>query len=194
MKILVLTIHSDDTKQKTKPLRESCLYHGFEFQELIYGFTFGQQYHLIAEWIRTYQGECTHILYTDAWDTLCFGSHKETCDNFIELKCKMLISGEKGCFPHVEGIHTPDMYPETNTPWKYVNGGGCLFEIEYFKELTSARPFGTYYIDPHYLFGCFNSDRDNIKIDNDCNIFQTLAHSIYPPEKESEWELINNSH
>lgn len=185
MKLKILTIHSDETKEKTKPLRDSCEAHGLELIELIYGFTFGQQYHLIAEWIRTYEGDATHFLYTDAWDTLCFANQAEIVTKFKAFNCNMLISAEKGCFPRMNE-HQPENYPETNTPWRFINGGGSLFEINYFKELSNKYPFEPNYIDPIWLFNCFRNE-PSIKLDNNCEIFQTIAHS-----NQDEWQVINH--
>lgn len=179
MKTLAITIHNDNSFERSKPLRESCEKGGFEFKEYIFGFTFGQQYHLIKEICEEQKDNYTHLIYNDAWDVLCFGTQKETEDKFNSFNAKMIISAEKACFPFVEKAI---LYPQSNTVWKYINGGGSMFEIDYFLWLCEQHPFAYNYIDPDWLLTCFLANQQDIKLDHDCHIFQPIAHS-----DEKEW-------
>jgi hypothetical protein len=74
-------------------------------------------------------------------------------------------------------------YPPTDTPWKYVNGGGWLVEIEYFKHLCQKENLNQNSHDQVWLMEAFLRNQDNIKLDNYCRIFQTIAFS-----NREEWD------
>jgi hypothetical protein len=199
MKLLVLTISDNILHGAEKPLLESLTKHGYDYDFYLYGFIFGQQYDIIANYAKNYKGDATHILYSDAWDTLAIAPQEElirkweTMNNKLLVESltdpndkdkrglKMLISTEKACFPFADKAV---LYPETNSQWKYINGGGCLFEIEYMKELVEKHPFKEDYIDPDWLLTCYLANQDNIKLDTNCEVFQTIGHS-----NREEWEI-----
>jgi hypothetical protein len=181
MKLLVLTISDNILHGAEKPLLDSLTKHGYEYDFYLYGFIFGQQYDIIANYAKNYKGEATHILYTDAWDTLAIAGQEELIRKFKSMECKMLISTEKACFPFADRAV---LYPECNSQWKYINGGGCLFEIEYMKELVERHSFKSDYIDPDWLLTCYLANQNNIKLDTNCEIFQTIGHS-----NREEWEI-----
>ena len=188
MKLLVLSTTNNLIDGQQKPLEDSLIKHGYDYELFLYGFTFGEQYKVIKTFVDQYQGDATHICYVDCWDVVALAPPTEVISKFKSLDCKMLISTEKACFPNDtrDKYHKPENYPESPTSWKYINGGGCIFEIEYFKELCSLHPFNTErMMDPDWLAELFISHPDQIKLDYNCEIFQCLAHS-----NQDEWELI----
>lgn len=186
MKLIVLTTCNNIIDGQQKPLEDSLIKHGYDYDLFLYGFIFGEQYRVIRTWIDQYKGDATHCLYTDCWDTLALAPPTEVISKFKALDCKMLISVEKACFPNDirDKYHRIENYPESPTAWKYINGGGCIFDIEYFKELCNKHPFNNdRMMDPDWLAELFLSHPDQIKLDNQCEIFQCLAHS----NPEDEW-------
>lgn len=184
MKIEAVTIHDDNTRQKSANLRDTLKNAGIELNEIILPFTFGQQYDQLYNYCVNYHGDASHLLYNDAFDVVCFGSIDEVMDKFQTLDCKMLISTEKACFPYA---HKAGLYPASATEWKYINGGGSLFEIEYFINAVKQMPFDINYIDPDYLLKLYLNDLKSVKLDCQCSIFQTIAHS-----SPAEWTYKNN--
>ena len=197
MKLLVLsTCDQFDTiegKNILKPngqhkaLEDSLIKHGYDYEFFLYGFVFGEQYKVIKTFVDEYKGDATHILYCDMFDNVALAPPSEVIAKFEAFNCKMLISVEKACFPNDsrDKYHRPDNYPESTTDWKYINGGGCLFEIAYFKELCTKHPFNTErMMDPDWLAELYLNNRDNIMLDTNCDIFQCLAHS-----NRDEWEI-----
>jgi hypothetical protein len=173
--------------KQEKPLEDSLIKHGFVYDIFLYGFIFGEQYRVIRTYVEQYKGDATHILYTDAWDTLAFGTPSEVLSKFKAMDCKMLISVEKACFPNDERdkYHRIENYPESPTSWKYINGGGCMFEIEYFKELCQLHPFNTNrMMDPDWLAELHQYHPEQIKLDYQCSIFQCISHS-----NQDEWKI-----
>lgn len=181
MKLIVLSTSNNLIDGYHKPLEDSLIKHGYDYDVFLYGFIFGEQYKVIKTWVDQYQGDATHVLYTDQWDTLALAPPSEVISKFEAMECKMLISAEKACFPDNGQSH---LYPESPTAWKYVNGGGCIFEIEYFNQLCDKHPFPTPMMDPYWLRDIFLAHPNEIKLDYLCEIFQCLAHS-----NRDEWEL-----
>lgn len=186
MKLIVLSTSNNLIDGQHKPLEDSLTKHGYDYDLFLYGFIFGEQYRVIRTWVDQYKGDATHCLYTDCWDTLALGPPTEVISKFKALDCKILIGVEKACFPNDERdkYHRIENYPESPTAWKYINGGGCIFDIEYFKELCNQHPFSNErMMDPDWLAELYLSHPDQIKLDYQCSIFQCLAHS----NPEDEW-------
>jgi hypothetical protein len=202
MKLLILSTCDNLIDGQQKALEDSLIKHGYDYELFLYGFIFGEQYKVIKIFVDQYQGDATHILYTDMFDTVALAPPSEveskwkTINNKLLVESltnpndkekrglKMLISAEKACFPYAEDAV---LYPPSNTPWQFVNGGGCMFDIEYFKELCNRQPFPDLNImDPKWLMNCL-LDNYEVKLDYDCQIFQTLAHS-----NQDEWTTEDN--
>ncbi len=186
MKLLILSTCDNLIRGDQKPLEDSLIKQGFEYDFFLYGFIFGEQYKVIKTYVDQYKGDATHICYVDAYDNIALGTPEEVIRKFNSLDCRMLISAEKACFPNDprDKYHRPENYPETNSLWKYINGGGCMFEIEYFKELCNKHPFNTErMMDPDWLAELYMNNKE-VKLDNQCEIFQCLAHS-----NQDEWDI-----
>lgn len=185
MKLLILTTCNNIIDGQQNQLEDSLIKHGYDYEIFLYGFIFGEQYKVIKTFVDNYQGDATHILYTDCYDTVAIGPPREVISKIKRLDCKMLISAEKAYFPDNGLSH---LYPESPTPWKYVNGGGCLFEIEFFKKICNEHPFPDPMMDPYWLRDIFLAHQHEITLDYQCEIFQCLAHS-----SPNEWDIMDLS-
>ena len=183
MKLLVLSTCDNLIDGRQKPLEDSLIKHGYDYEFFLYGFIFGEQYKVIKTFVDEYKGDATHILYTDMFDTIALAPPSEVISKFKALDCKMLISAEKAYFPDDGESH---LYPESPTQWKYVNGGGCIFDIEFFKSITT--PYPEPMMDPYWLRDIFLQYPNEVKLDYHCQIFQCLAHS-----NQDEWEVASQS-
>ena len=177
MKIIVVTTCDNPNNQNHLKLLDSLKRFGYEYECVIHPFTFGTQLNVIRTWAENYKGDSTHMLYTDAFDTLALAGPDEVMSKMP--KCKMLISAEKNCYPHPERAGE---YPETASPWKYVNGGGWIAEIEYFKYLCGKEGLNSGSHDQVWLMEAYLKNMGEIKLDIECDIFQTIAFS-----NEDEW-------
>lgn len=113
--------------------------------------------------------EITSFLYTDAWDTLVTNSLK-WIDAVIGQDA--VLSAERGCYPH------PDkavLYPETKSPFKYVNGGGWYFKSDVFKDYVNTNHLTTETVDQVWFTDLYLKHPDKIKLDVNCEVFQTIA-------------------
>lgn len=199
MKLIVVTTCDNLSNERYLKLVSSLERFGYHYECVFHPFTFGTQLNVIRKWAESYTGDATHMLYTDAFDTVAFGGPEEVVNNFEQMiinhacenghfvvlpPLKMLISAEKNCYPHPE---RKGEYPETESAWKYVNGGGWIAEIEYFKYICSKENLNPGSHDQVWLMEAYLKNRDEIKLDTQCDIFQTIAFS-----HKEEWSEGDN--
>lgn len=186
MKIIVVTTCDNLSNERYLKLKSSLDRFGYEYECVFHPFTFGTQLNVIRTWAEGYTGEATHMLYTDAFDTLALTGPDEVMSKMPD--CKMLISAEKNCYPHPERAGE---YPATDSAWKYVNGGGWIAEIEYFKYLCVQEGLNSGSHDQVWLMEAYLNNRGEIKIDTECEIFQTIAFSHTHEWKQQEDRFVN---
>lgn len=186
MKIIVVTTCDNPNNQNHLKLLDSLKRFGYEYECVIHPFTFGTQLNVIRTWAENYKGDSTHMLYTDAFDTLALTGPDEVMSKMPD--CKMLISAEKNCYPHPERAGE---YPATDSAWKYVNGGGWLAEIEYFKYLCSKEGLNSGSHDQVWLMEAYLKNRGDVKLDTGCGIFQTIAFSHTHEWEQQEGRFVN---
>lgn len=192
MKLIVLTTSDKFEHPGWYLLKESLEYYGYDFCHLLAPFVWGHQMPLILDWCKKYKGDATHFLYTDCFDTIAFAGPDEVIGKADPLfgpvqdywgvtpkRIRMLISGEKACFPHSDRAKE---YPPASTPWKFVNGGGWMVEIEYFKQLCEKQKLDSTINDQVFLMEAYLQNQEDIAVDHECKIFQTIAFS-----KPEEW-------
>lgn len=180
MKLKVLTTCHNDGIEGYRNLKASLDKHGYDYACLVRPFRFGHQLPIIQDWCNYGKDNYTHILYTDAFDTLAFAPPEEVIEKFLKADCKMFVSCEKNCYPHPERA---EEYPYNESAWRYVNGGGWMTEIDYFKEICIKEKLNDDSHDQVWLMETFLNNQDNIKLDSNCEIFQTIAFS-----HKDEWK------
>ena len=183
MKLKVLTTCDNPNHEGYQRLKSSLVEHGYDFQCIQHPFEFGHQLPIVRQWAEQ-DHDYTHILYTDAYDTKAFAAPAEVISKFTLINKPMLISGEKACYPHPERAGN---YPESISPFKYVNGGGWMVEKDFFVYLCNERNLNSNSHDQVWLMDAYLYNQDKIKVDDECKIFQTIAFS-----HENEWEKIEN--
>lgn len=145
---------------------------------------FGWPYHFIEhEWrgfgdkvLKTYEylkanPDITHFFYSDAWDTFALSTMEEALRK-IPNKDIILFSAERACYPHGEKAV---LYPETDSPWKYLNGGGWFASSELFCKMVEAVTPHFTDVDQVYFTDRFLEGTHGIVLDNNCTVFQTIA-------------------
>ena len=156
-----------------------------------------------AEWLKENRKDYTHILQTDAWDTLALGYVEELCDKYKSIADgKWLHSTEKNLFPKKEECsyvtYTHDMFPP-DTQWRFANGGGYIAPIDLFIDVVENTPRR----DTEDEITCENDNEwannlyiyhnnNNVILDTKCEIFQTL---FWESQGDFSWKnerLINN--
>jgi hypothetical protein len=179
MKLQLITTCDSQTHPGFLRMKQSVEKHGWEIEVIDSPFKFGGQLQVINKWLQGYSGEATHIVYIDAFDNICFGDEFEVLRKFEAFNCSMVISAEKACYPHPEKAI---FYPEIESGWRYVNGGGWMGEINYLKTLFEHFLLPDSH-DQVWLTDTYLNQQEDIKLDSECEIFQTIAFS-----NPDEWE------
>lgn len=118
--------------------------------------------------------------------------YADYADSFVQReitnipKDHILYSTEKACYPQTSYAK---LHPETDSPWRYLNGGGVCgpikLMIEYYERygLCNVGSInGQQYLQERF----FQAVKDGfpVKLDTECEIFQTLA---FADESEFQW-------
>ncbi len=117
------------------------------------------------------QTDCTHLFIVDAYDVFVLGTMDQALDR-IPDKDIILFNAEKGCWPFSEWA---SLYPEVQSPWKYVNGGAAFVSVPLFIEMFESNPIRDNDNDQINLAQFFLSQKFNFKLDNNCDLFQSIA-------------------
>lgn len=179
MKLKLLTTSDNTEHPGWLKLKASLDKYGYDYEHILHPFSFGHQLPVILNWCNNHSGDYTHICYVDCFDNIALGGPEEVIRKFKEIDCKMLISGEKACYPHPERAND---YPLSISPWRFVNGGGWMVEINYFKELCQKENLNQDSHDQLWLMEVFLKNQGFIQVDKFCQIFQTIAFSY-----KEEW-------
>ena len=91
MKLLVLSTCDNLIRGDQKPLEDSLIKHGYDYEFFLYGFIFGEQYKVIKTWVDQYKGDATHVLYTDMYDTIALSTPDEVIRKWETMNNKLLV-------------------------------------------------------------------------------------------------------
>ena len=77
------------------------------------------------------------VMFIDGYDVLIAASPDRILAAFAQLVGDriddvVVFNAESNCFPYTE---LADTYPESKTPYKYLNGGGCIGRVDVFAKL-----------------------------------------------------------
>jgi hypothetical protein len=199
MKLLVYTWSNDANNPGQVHLINSLKKFGYDYKIAPappVGFS-GNNHPLIVDWLKQVQGDYTHFLYTDAWDTIAVAGPDELMRNYMAIKLPLvetgdvwLYSAEKNCYPRADWAHL--FNPVSR--WPYLNSGGYIAPFNlYFKTLENN-------VRPHQdgqEWGAHTFTRNNpgnIILDTGCQIFQTLYNNndLHQPPNWGEFAICEN--
>lgn len=179
MKLLVITFTTDPSNPGYKHLIKSLDKHGYEHytfglkgeQEFSWG---GDNYTpMIPQLKEELNNGYTHILYTDAWDTLAMGNQDELIKKYLDISLEgnnWIYSAEKNpCF-------TKDLSKyDSVSRWKYLCAGNFIAPTKLFIDIVEAYKRHENENDQQWGSWLFENDEDNqFILDVNCQIFQTL--------------------
>lgn len=111
------------------------------------------------------------FVYADAADSFCQRKFTVPTDH-------ILYSTEKACYPHEE---IAKQYRPVKSPWKYLNGGGyggpLKLIIEFFERYGLDKLPSDSNGQHEQMIAYLQAEKDGfpIKLDTDCETFQTMA-------------------
>lgn len=182
VKVAVVTYASDPKNEGLVKLSRTLSAWGWEFRPIIgpwRGFQSKLQ-GVHGELPKLADEGFTHVLFTDAYDTVCVGPPEAVLPFCTD---KMLVSCEKACWP--DATLAPQYPPSPRSEWCHVNSGGYVAPIPVlYKLLLNAVGDDQLWVTRKYL-----QNKDVVLLDDKCEVFQTLAHTI---QKWCPWEQTFN--
>ena len=180
MRLLVITFSTNSTNpgliHLVNSLKRNCYnYHVLVGEQFSWG---GNNYLAIAHWLKQNRGDYTHILYTDAWDTLAMAP----VDEFAALNENVwLFSAEKNpCFAGNLSKY------QSASRWKYLCAGGYLAPIDFYIEVVESEPRLANENDQQWASRIFETGKYPVALDTGCRIFQTL-YNMGPFNAAPNW-------
>lgn len=120
------------------------------------------------------------VLFTDAYDVLIVRDKRKILEAFYRLNAPVVFAAEKTCWPD-PGKKT--LFPASASPWRFLNSGGWIGVVKNVKEVLSIavdiyksgkNDGGT---DQRIYTDIYLDNPGKIKLDTNCEIFQTLLRS-----------------
>lgn len=162
MRVKAITVYSYESS-KLEALKQSAKRVGIELTALQTDWRgFGTKIIELREHLHEIEGQYTHFIFVDAYDTL-FLKHPEI------PKDKILFSTEKHKWPDANAPYT-----ETKEVWAYLNSGCYSAPIDDYLKLTDRFTID-YDIDDQRYFTDIYLNHVGIELDIKCNVFQSYA-------------------
>lgn len=188
----IVTVASDPNHPGLKQLQRSCDHFGIELVQLVGDVSWGHQQGMVYVWAKEHPNE--DYMYLDGYDTFVVTDMEEIEKKYHNYDCKMLVSGEGVVFPNA---FWGDGYDDSGSIWNYVNGGAYITNTDYFVKVCDGTSYNT--TDGIYSMGKlqqFNDQewltilalafRKDVKIDTNCEVFQTLRRTFDTPPPVDE--------
>jgi len=161
-------------------LMESCAKQGIELKPHGLGVVFGGwARHFISDTVPAVQDlkreGYTHILYTDGMDSIIIAPEEEIIWKYEAAGSPAcLMSSDCECFPPIPDA---DKRFTAAEPWRYVNAGGFIAEIDYF--VAMVKYLAPRYPDEGNHQAWFVQDWPipGLVLDHKCSIFQPMDGS-----------------
>jgi hypothetical protein len=109
------------------------------------------------------------VLFTDAFDVFYNDTLDTITKRFLGFNTRALFSAEASCYPD-ESL--ADQYPETETPYRFLNSGTFIAEVGELKKIIND-PIKDGDDDQLYYTHKFLSGKYNMSLDYEGYIFQT---------------------
>lgn len=197
MKLFIFTaaFYDRDYDQKLEMLRATC--RKFDLELYTYGkkqtFNFyGSKIVSMGVQLNNVKKDYTHALYTDCGDSMFLTGLEEIITKYQQMGSPpLVVSGEKTCFPFGD---MASKFPESPSPWKYMNPGMYIGEIPTLLDVMSkcASFYQLQTNDQGHWYEAWNKYELPITVDENCQLFQTMSESNWDEEFAlEEGRLVN---
>ena len=140
----------------------------------------GAEYHTFgSKMVNAYnyakQTDCTHLFIVDAYDVVVLSDMEEALSKIPDLN-SILFNAERNAWPFEQWSL---LYPFVKSSWKYLNGGVAFVDVKMFIKMFEENPITHHDNDQVNLAKVYLTNREkyNMRLDNDCNCFQSLCGS-----------------
>lgn len=126
----------------------------------------------------------THVLYTDASDSFFLANLAEIESKYDSVRENktLVVAVEKDCHPFAEYV---DKWPESPTPYRFMNPGNFMGEIEtVIMALEACKRYHWLRTDDqgHWHLAYLNGLSEDIMLDYYCALFQTMSNCDFDQE------------
>ncbi|PWK16674.1 hypothetical protein LV89_04840 [Arcicella aurantiaca] len=201
MKIITCISDEEDIGYKYA-LKASCTYHNLDLITLLHTSEWSthrnKDLYLKSYLLTLPKNEI--ILFTDGYDTIFIGGEKQILKRYelVSPESGIVISTEKYCSPDSS---LTNLYPLVRTQYRFLNSGGIIGKVSDILELLEKVSVlnsenenivsNQYKWSNQYLWTqVFLKEKDlNIKLDINCELFQTIPNSI---ESGYKYAIVSN--
>jgi len=187
--LLIISVATDANNQGLQYFINSLKYNNIQYKILGLntkwkggvmeeGMGGGQKINLLKEELKHWDMEklkSTLILFSDSYDVINVSTEYEIIEKYYSIsKNHILFSAEKYCWPD---ISLEKYYPNTKSKYKFLNSGGFIgnaYDILNILGMDIKDDDD----DQLYFTKIFLFNTVNIKLDYNCEIFQTLNGNI----------------
>ncbi len=130
-----------------------------------------------------------YLIFSDCWDVVFVESPEKILERFLTLNTSIVFNAQRTIFPYIAEL--VDKYPDTGTPFRYLNSGFFVGETEAVIALLKHMKLENVGDDYRKPDGSMHheNDQDNfmrafveqpvpMKIDFNCEIAQTLHGEV----------------
>ena len=130
------------------------------------------------------------VLFMDGYDVVVTGHVRRILASYEQLGTAVVFAAEPFCWPDRE---LADRYPETDSPWRFLNSGCFIGRAGALRQLLS-KPIADADDDQLYYTRQFLSGEHDIVLDTGCLIFQCLNGSLDSMEVDRARGALYNRH
>ena len=127
----------------------------------------GQKINFVKKYIQDLDDACI-VVIVDGYDVVFTGGLDQIIERFRKHNCKALFAAERTCWPDP---NLADKYPETFSPYKFLNSGTFVAEVAELKKIISE-PIQDTDDDQLYYSLKYISGEFDMKLDYECSLFQ----------------------
>lgn len=182
-KRLLILATGTDMNDALKRFIESCEIYGLEYKILGLGQKWnggnmsagiggGQKINFLVEELSNLDDDQL-IFVSDSYDVIMSSNTEEIINKFNKFKTPIVFAAEKDCWPDKRLINK---YPETESPWKFLNSGGFMGKVKHIKQILPEK-YKNNGDDQLYYTKQFLENQDLISLDYNCDIFQCVNSS-----------------
>lgn len=162
------------TNGNLEKLQSSCNQHHIDLEIIGLGLPYygnGTKLLRMSEYLETLDDDDI-VMFVDAFDVLIIADKEVILSKFLDMNVPFVMSAEKNCFPF---SHLASEYPETASPFKYINSGGFIGYVGTLKSwLTDLKPFDLQKGDQGQITIHYLLHRNDFVIDTSCELFLSL--------------------
>lgn len=134
----------------------------------------GMKINLMKEYIKDLPDNDI-ILFTDAYDVFYADDLDTIVERYEHMDSAIVFSAETICWPDRS---LSSRFPKTTTRYRYINSGTYIGSVKELRKLFNDHTIKDNEDDQLYVHKCYLDGKYDIKLDEECYIFQTHSEKV----------------